>query len=130
MYGFNVFNEKLPKICNLYVNTLVIMMTTISVNIDTYAQADMKNQNKTVIDGEQLSMMRDYCIKHADRSAAGENVTDDLVLSGSLPANFGNITCALVEEINSKLGSSFSLRINQSESLNLTNGPTLGSTII
>ena len=110
--------------------TLVIMMTTISVNIDTYAQADMKKQNKTVIDGEQLSMMRDYCIKHADRSAAGENVTDDLVLSGSLPTNFGNITCALVEEINSKLGSSFSLRINQSESLNLTNGSTLGSTII
>ena len=114
----------------IFMSILAIMMTTISVNIDTYAQADMKNQNKTVIDGEQLSMMRDYCIKYADRSAAGENVTDDLVLSGSLPANFGNITCALVEEINSKLGSSFSLRINQSESLNLTNGPTLGSTII
>jgi hypothetical protein len=110
--------------------TLAIMITTISVNIDTYAQVELKNQNKTVIDAEQLSMMLDYCIKHAGRSAAGENVTDDLVLSGSLPANFGNITCALVEEINSKLGSSFSLRINQSESLNLTNSSTLGSTII
>lgn len=108
--------------------TLAIMMMTISINIDTYAQADMKN--KTVIDAEQLSMMRDYCIKHAHRSAAGENVTDDLVLSGSLPANFGNITCALVEEINSKFGSLFSLQINQSESLNLRNGSTLGSTII
>ena len=119
-----------PKSVIFVSMTLAIMMTTISVNIDTYAQVELKNQNKTVIDAEQLSMMLDYCIKHADRSAAGENVTDDLVLSGSLPANFGNITCALVEEINSKLGSSFSLRINQSESLNLTNGSTLGSTII
>jgi hypothetical protein len=119
-----------PKSVIFVSMTLAIMITTISVNIDTYAQVELKNQNKTVIDAEQLSMMLDYCIKHAGRSAAGENVTDDLVLSGSLPANFGNITCALVEEINSKLGSSFSLRINQSESLNLTNGSTLGSTII
>ncbi len=91
--------------------TLALMMTTISVNIDTYAQdpqADLKNQSKTIIDAEQLRLMRDYCIKHADRAAAGENVTDDLVLSGSLPANFANITCALVQEINNKLGNSFS----------------------
>jgi hypothetical protein len=53
-------------------------------------------------------MMTDYCIKHADRAAAGENVTNDLVLSGLLPANLGNMTCSAIQEINNQLGSSFS----------------------
>jgi hypothetical protein len=103
--------------------TLAIMMTTISVNTDIYAQdpeiqryeqsmkqyeADMKNQSKLVLDEQQLSMMTDYCIKHADRAAAGENVTNDLVLSGLLPANLGNMTCSAIQEINNQLGSSFS----------------------
>lgn len=101
--------------------TLAIIMTTISVN-NTYAQdpemqryqealkqydADMKNQSKFVLDEQQLTMMTDYCIKHADRAAARENVTNDLVLSGLLPANLGNTTCSAVQEINTQLGNSF-----------------------
>jgi hypothetical protein len=108
--------------CAIYASlTLAIMMTTISVNNNTYAQdpemqryeqsldqyeADMKNQSKFVLDEQQLSMMTDYCIKHADRASAGENVINDLVLSGLLPANLGNMTCSSVQEINSQLGSS------------------------
>ena len=84
-------------------------MSAISVNIATYAQDTLtKNQSERVFDEEQLSIMTDYCIKHADRAAAGENVTDDLVLSGLLPANFANITCAAVHETNNQLESSFS----------------------
>lgn len=35
-----------------------------------------------------------YCIQHADRAAAGENVTQDLVKIGIIPSEFGNLTCA------------------------------------
>lgn len=35
-----------------------------------------------------------YCIQHADRVAAGENVTQDLITSGLLSPDYANVTCA------------------------------------
>ena len=43
---------------------------------------------------DQTNMILQYCIEHADRVAYGENVTQDLVLSGLLPLYLSNITCA------------------------------------
>jgi hypothetical protein len=43
-----------------------------------------------------LNIIIDYCIQHADRAAAGENVSQDLVLAGILSPEY-NVSCAYAQ---------------------------------
>lgn len=50
-----------------------------------------------------LNIIIQYCIQHADRVAAGQNVTKDLVLAGILSPEYSNMTCAAAQQQHSEL---------------------------
>jgi hypothetical protein len=45
-----------------------------------------------------LDKLRDYCFEHADRSAKGENVGNDLVKSGLVDSSFYDWSCVKIQE--------------------------------
>ena len=46
-----------------------------------------------LVSTEANDLIVQYCIQHADRVAAGENVTQDLITSGLLSPDYANVTC-------------------------------------
>lgn len=66
---------------------------------------DLQNESKMMISTEDLSLMKQYCIDHADRAAAGENVINDLAAIGTIPPNLRNLTCTDVSGIQNQLDS-------------------------
>jgi hypothetical protein len=52
------------------------------------------NSYETNDPNNPLNVIIQYCIQHADRAAAGENVTKDLILAGILSHDYTNMTCA------------------------------------
>jgi hypothetical protein len=45
-----------------------------------------------------MDKLRDYCFEHADRSARGENVANDLVKSGLVSSSFYDWSCIKIQE--------------------------------